>query len=110
MFFIRYDLLRHVTVSFLELLKAVNLAYLFSSIVPSGKISLGILCFYLQYLNPNLLAVITESTDSNPDRSFVGIFLIDAVTGRIIHEAVQRKSRGPVHFVHSENWVVVSSL
>ncbi|XP_063064520.1 ER membrane protein complex subunit 1 [Engraulis encrasicolus] len=59
-----------------------------------------------KYLNPNLLAVITESTDSHQERSFVGIFLIDGVTGRIIHEAVQRKARGPVHFVHSENWVV----
>ncbi|MBN3310534.1 EMC1 protein, partial [Amia calva] len=59
-----------------------------------------------KYLNPNLLAVVTESTDLHQERSFVGIFLIDGVTGRIIHEAVQRKARGPVHFVHSENWVV----
>ncbi|XP_072553189.1 ER membrane protein complex subunit 1 [Salminus brasiliensis] len=59
-----------------------------------------------KYLNPNLLAVVTESTDSHQERSFVGMFLIDGVTGRIVHEAVQRKARGPVHFVHSENWVV----
>lgn len=62
----------------------------------------------LQYLNPNLLAVVTESADSHQERSFVGILLIDGVTGRIIHEAVQRKAKGPVHVVHSENWVVVS--
>lgn len=61
-----------------------------------------------QYLNPNLLAVVTESTDLHQERSFVGMILIDGVTGRIIHEAVQRKARGPVHIVHSENWVVVS--
>ncbi|XP_041701290.1 ER membrane protein complex subunit 1 [Coregonus clupeaformis] len=59
-----------------------------------------------KYLNPNLLAVVTESTDAHPERAFVGMFLVDGVTGRIIHEAVQRKARGPVHFVHSENWVV----
>uniref|UniRef100_A0A3P8QWK3 ER membrane protein complex subunit 1 n=1 Tax=Astatotilapia calliptera TaxID=8154 RepID=A0A3P8QWK3_ASTCA len=59
-----------------------------------------------KYLNPNLLAVVTESTDTHQERSFVGIILIDGVTGRIIHEAVQRKARGPVHIVHSENWVV----
>uniref|UniRef100_A0A8C2WK34 ER membrane protein complex subunit 1 n=1 Tax=Cyclopterus lumpus TaxID=8103 RepID=A0A8C2WK34_CYCLU len=59
-----------------------------------------------KYLNPNLLAVVTESTDLHPERSFIGILLIDGVTGRIIHEAVQRKTRGPVHVVHSENWVV----
>ncbi|TRY87079.1 hypothetical protein DNTS_009164 [Danionella cerebrum] len=59
-----------------------------------------------KYLNPNLLAVITESSDTHQERSFVGIFLIDGVTGRIVHEVVQRKARGPVHCVHSENWVV----
>lgn len=59
-----------------------------------------------KYLNPNLLALVTESTDQHLERSFVGILLIDGVTGRIIHEAVQRKARGPVHIVHSENWVV----
>ena len=62
----------------------------------------------LQYLNPNLLAVVTESTDPHPERSFVGVLLIDGITGRIIHDSVQRKARGPVHLVHSENWVVVS--
>uniref|UniRef100_A0AAQ5XT59 ER membrane protein complex subunit 1 n=1 Tax=Amphiprion ocellaris TaxID=80972 RepID=A0AAQ5XT59_AMPOC len=59
-----------------------------------------------KYLNPNLLAVVTESTDLHQERSFIGILLIDGVTGRIIHEAIQRKARGPVHVVHSENWVV----
>ncbi|XP_033824952.1 ER membrane protein complex subunit 1 [Periophthalmus magnuspinnatus] len=59
-----------------------------------------------KYLNPNLLALVTESTDQHQERSFVGIILIDGITGRIIHEAVQRKARGPVHIVHSENWVV----
>ncbi|KAI2515333.1 EMC1 isoform 6, partial [Pan troglodytes] len=37
---------------------------------------------------------------------FIGIFLIDGVTGRIIHSSVQKKAKGPVHIVHSENWVV----
>ncbi|KAL4646018.1 ER membrane protein complex subunit 1 isoform X3 [Arapaima gigas] len=59
-----------------------------------------------KYLNPNLLAVVTESVDTHQERSFVGVFLIDGITGRIIHEAVQRKARGPIHLVHSENWVV----
>ncbi|XP_073426418.1 ER membrane protein complex subunit 1 isoform X1 [Dendrobates tinctorius] len=59
-----------------------------------------------KYLNPNLLALITESTDTHPDRCFIGIYLIDGVTGRIIHSSVQRKAKGPVHLVHSENWMV----
>uniref|UniRef100_A0A669QX33 ER membrane protein complex subunit 1 n=1 Tax=Phasianus colchicus TaxID=9054 RepID=A0A669QX33_PHACC len=61
-------------------------------------------------LNPNLLAVVTESTDTHHERTFVGIFLIDGVTGRIIHSSVQKKAKGPVHIVHSENWVVVRSV
>lgn len=60
-----------------------------------------------QSLNPNLLAVVTESTDGHHERAFIGIYLIDSVTGRIIHSSVQRKAKGPVHIVHSENWVVV---
>lgn len=60
-----------------------------------------------QSLNPNLLAVVTESTDVHHERTFIGIFLVDGVTGRIIHSSVQRKAKGPVHLVHSENWVVV---
>lgn len=63
--------------------------------------------FSPQSLNPNLLAVVTESTDVHHERTFIGIFLIDGVTGRIIHSSVQKKARGPVHLVHSENWVVV---
>ncbi|KAM8927358.1 ER membrane protein complex subunit 1 isoform 2-T2 [Pelodytes ibericus] len=59
-----------------------------------------------KYLNPNLLAVVTESTDTHPERCFIGISLIDSVTGRIIHSSVQRRARGPVQIVHSENWVV----
>ncbi|XP_059997235.1 ER membrane protein complex subunit 1 isoform X4 [Lagenorhynchus albirostris] len=57
-------------------------------------------------LNPNLLAVVTESTDVHHERTFIGTFLVDGVTGRIIHSSVQRKAKGPVHIVHSENWVV----
>ncbi|XP_070238234.1 ER membrane protein complex subunit 1 isoform X2 [Bos mutus] len=56
-------------------------------------------------LNPNLLAVVTESTDVHHERTFIGIFLVDGVTGRIVHSSVQRKAKGPVHIVHAENWV-----
>ncbi|XP_028920765.1 ER membrane protein complex subunit 1 isoform X7 [Ornithorhynchus anatinus] len=57
-------------------------------------------------LNPNLLAVVTESADLHHERTFVGIYLIDGVTGRIVHSSVQKKAKGPVRIVHSENWVV----
>ncbi|RLV93163.1 hypothetical protein DV515_00013511 [Chloebia gouldiae] len=48
-------------------------------------------------LNPNLLAVVTESTDTHHERTFIGIYLMDGVTGRIIHSSVQKKAKGPVH-------------
>ena len=60
-----------------------------------------------QSLNPNLLAVVTESTDVHHERTFIGVFLVDGVTGRIVHSSVQRKAKGPVHIVHAENWVAV---
>lgn len=53
--------------------------------------------------------MVTESTDVHHERTFIGIFLIDGVTGRIVHSSVQKKAKGPVHLVHSENWVVVRS-
>lgn len=53
--------------------------------------------------------MVTESTDTHHERTFIGIYLMDGVTGRIIHSSVQKKAKGPVHIVHSENWVVVRS-
>lgn len=47
--------------------------------------------------------------DTHHERTFIGIYLMDGVTGRIIHSSVQKKAKGPVHIVHSENWVVVRS-
>lgn len=63
-----------------------------------------------QSLNPNLLAVVTESVDTHQERTFIGIHLIDGYTGRIIHSSVQKKAKGPVHVVHSENWMVVRRI
>lgn len=39
--------------------------------------------------------------------SQVTLYMVDAVTGHIVFQAVQKKAEGPVHLVHSENWVVV---
>ena len=40
---------------------------------------------------------------------FVEIFLIDAVTGNVVFHCNHKRVKGPVHVVHSENWVVVST-
>ena len=39
---------------------------------------------------------------------FIEVYLIDAVTGNVVFHCDHKRSKGPVHVVHSENWVVVS--
>jgi len=36
------------------------------------------------------------------------MYLLDGVTGAVVHSAVHKRARGPVHVVHSENWLVYS--
>jgi len=82
-----------------------------------------------KYLNPNLIAVATvrsgspsgakwmkspssssSSTSSGPhsrdSSSSVVLYLIDAVSGKIIHRISQKNAHGPVHLVASENMIV----
>eukprot|EP00118_Oscarella_pearsei_P010498 m.64731 g.64731 ORF g.64731 m.64731 type:complete len:994 (+) comp35274_c0_seq12:68-3049(+) len=58
-----------------------------------------------KYLNPNIIALATEVI---AEKGSVEILLIDGVTGSIIYRVKQRQAKGPVHIVHSENWVVYS--
>lgn len=39
---------------------------------------------------------------------FIEVFLIDAVTGNVVFNCNHKRAKGPVHVIHSENWVVVS--
>ncbi|XP_028413058.1 ER membrane protein complex subunit 1-like [Dendronephthya gigantea] len=57
-----------------------------------------------KYLNPNLMAVVTRSPSIS--KPTVHIFLIDSVTGNIIHHGRHRNAQGPLHVVHSENWII----
>lgn len=54
-----------------------------------------------KYLNPNLVVVATYT----PDNVFT-IHLVDAVSGAIIESIVHKRTLGPFHIVHSENWLV----
>ncbi|XP_064481950.1 ER membrane protein complex subunit 1-like [Ornithodoros turicata] len=60
-----------------------------------------------RYLNPNLAAVVTEGVDIQK-MSSVTVYLVDVVTGVLIYAASHKRARGPIHIVHSENWVVYS--
>ncbi|XP_076819491.1 ER membrane protein complex subunit 1-like [Clavelina lepadiformis] len=61
-----------------------------------------------KYLNPNVIAILSESFDDAVDRSSLLLYVIDAVTGAVIHSAIHKKASGPVHMVHSENWLIYS--
>ncbi|CAA2962126.1 Hypothetical predicted protein [Olea europaea subsp. europaea] len=64
-----------------------------------------------KYLNPNLIAVMTQGNSNgdacNPDH-FTSIYLVDGVTGALVHSITHPKTRAPANMVHSENWLVYS--
>ncbi|KAF8400837.1 hypothetical protein HHK36_014140 [Tetracentron sinense] len=66
-----------------------------------------------KYISKNLLFVATvapkaagEIGSATPEESWLVVYLIDTVTGRIMHRVTHLGSQGPVHAVFSENWVV----
>ncbi|XP_067615337.1 ER membrane protein complex subunit 1 isoform X2 [Eurosta solidaginis] len=60
-----------------------------------------------KYLNPNLVAVITQAPDPTY-KYLLNLYLIDAVSGLIVFAMTHRRARVPVHIVHSENWLAYS--
>ncbi|CAK9136391.1 unnamed protein product [Ilex paraguariensis] len=66
-----------------------------------------------KYISKNLLFVATVAPKATgaigsvtPEESWLVVYLIDTVTGRILHRVTHHGSQGPVHAVFSENWVV----
>ncbi|CAN6682001.1 unnamed protein product [Malus baccata var. baccata] len=66
-----------------------------------------------KYISKNLLFVATVAPKGSgqigtatPEESWLTVYLIDTVTGRILHRMTHHGSQGPVHAVFSENWVV----
>ncbi|KAL6624715.1 hypothetical protein ACP70R_032036 [Stipagrostis hirtigluma subsp. patula] len=66
-----------------------------------------------KYLSKNLVFVATlspkaagEIGSALPEEASLVAYLIDAVTGRILHRVTHHGAQGPVHAVVSENWVV----
>jgi len=58
-----------------------------------------------KYINPNLGFVLAEGKDAS-SKTFVNIYLVDLVTGRVVFSATHKRVHGPYHVVHSENWAV----
>ncbi|PSS01195.1 ER membrane protein complex subunit 1 like [Actinidia chinensis var. chinensis] len=66
-----------------------------------------------KYVSQNVIFVATiapkaigEIGSVTPEESWLVVYLIDTVTGRILHRMIHHGSQGPVHAVFSENWVV----
>ncbi|GAA0163002.1 hypothetical protein LIER_18979 [Lithospermum erythrorhizon] len=66
-----------------------------------------------KYISKNVLFVATVAPHAvgdigsvTPDESWLVIYLIDTVTGRILYRMTHHGSQGPVRAVFSENWVV----
>ncbi|XWS17725.1 hypothetical protein CRYUN_Cryun33cG0091800 [Craigia yunnanensis] len=66
-----------------------------------------------KYISRNLLFVATVAPKASgeigcvtPEESWLVVYLIDTVAGRILHRVTHHGSQGPVRAVFSENWVV----
>ncbi|XP_078431857.1 uncharacterized protein LOC144703543 [Wolffia australiana] len=66
-----------------------------------------------KYISKNMIFVATTSPraagnigSATPEEAVLVVYLIDAVTGRIIYRLTHISAQGPVHAVLSENWVV----
>ncbi|XP_017849736.1 ER membrane protein complex subunit 1 isoform X2 [Drosophila busckii] len=60
-----------------------------------------------KYINPNLVAFVTQAPDAT-HKSVLHLYLIDVVSGSVIFSMTHRKVRAPLHIVHSENWLAYS--
>ncbi|KAI8547334.1 hypothetical protein RHMOL_Rhmol07G0187200 [Rhododendron molle] len=66
-----------------------------------------------KYVSKNLLFVANVAPKARgdiglvtPEESWLVVYLIDTVSGRILHRMTHHGAQGPVHVVFSENWVV----
>ncbi|KAH7658285.1 Quinoprotein alcohol dehydrogenase-like protein [Dioscorea alata] len=66
-----------------------------------------------KYISKNMVFAATVSPKASgeigsatPEEASLVAYLIDAVTGRILHRVTHQGAQGPIHAVVSENWVV----
>ena len=67
-----------------------------------------------KFLNPNLLTLITESSiaEERVDGDFssqasINVYMLNAVSGQIVHQSRINGAVGPVQFLAYENWCLV---
>ncbi|XP_018323035.1 ER membrane protein complex subunit 1 [Agrilus planipennis] len=76
-----------------------------SEIVHSQGRVLGDRSVLYKYVNPNLIALSTL-TDDPLHKNVHTFYLIDGVSGLVIYSACHKRTREPIHIIHSENWLV----
>ncbi|XP_024882307.1 ER membrane protein complex subunit 1 isoform X3 [Temnothorax curvispinosus] len=60
-----------------------------------------------KYINPNLVAIVTEGI-GHAHKNTLNLYLLDVVSGAMIFSITHKRVRSPIHIVHSENWLVYS--
>lgn len=60
-----------------------------------------------KYINKNMLAVATEDTSRPGNTTALNLYVLDAVTGHILHQSNVPGGARPVHLVACDNWVVM---
>lgn len=60
---------------------------------------------YYKYINPNVVALATM-TDDPVHKHVLSVHLVDGITGLVLYSANHKRVKGPIHLLHSENWVV----
>jgi len=54
-----------------------------------------------KYINPNMLGVVSE------DKAGLNLYVMDAVTGHLIHQSQVFGAASPVHLIACDNWVAM---
>lgn len=62
---------------------------------------------YYKYINPNIIALATMADDPI-HKHVLTVNLVDGITGLVLYSANHKRVKGPIHLLHSENWVVYS--
>nr|XP_002129828.1 ER membrane protein complex subunit 1 [Ciona intestinalis] len=52
--------------------------------------------------------MVAGSLDDTVDRANLLLIVFDGVTGKVVYTNTHKKASGPVHIVHSENWIIYS--
>ncbi|KAJ9575487.1 hypothetical protein L9F63_007645 [Diploptera punctata] len=60
-----------------------------------------------KYINPNLVAVLTQGFDPVHKRKY-SLIICNVICCSVVFSITQKRARDPVHIVHSENWLLYS--